>query len=117
MSIPEDMTMTMPHPLSLQLQTVEYQMQPLPQIRRKRKTPEEALEAEQRALKRKRTPKLTINDKVKIIYLHKHELKSYTEIGSVFRCTKSTISGIIKNSNEILDKASKMSKLEFFASN
>jgi len=81
-----------------------------PRAPRKRKTAEEALAAEQLSLTRKRTPKLSINDKVKIIYLHKHEMKSYNEIGAVFRCTKSTISGIIKNANDIVEKASKLSK-------
>ena len=63
---------------------------------------------------RKRTPKLTINDKVKIIYLHKHELRSYSYIGKIFSCTKSTISEIINNSNDILEKASKLSELKVF---
>lgn len=100
-----------------QQQQQQQQQQPLhviapahPRAPRKKKTPEEALEAEQLSLTRKRTPKLTINDKVKIIYLHKHEMKSYNEIGAVFRCTKSTISGIIKNANDIIEKASKLSK-------
>ena len=59
---------------------------------------------------RRRTPKLSINDKVKIIYYHNNEQKSFREITNIFRCSKSTVSGIMKNQEAILEKAGKLSK-------
>lgn len=90
------------------------QTRPIAQRKRNKRRNEDEEDEEEDGnedeIHRRKTPKLTINDKVKIIYLSKNELKSYTEIGEIFRCTKSTISVIIKNHAEILEKASKMSK-------
>lgn len=63
------------------------------------------------AKKPKKTPKLSINDKVKLIFLHRNESKSYGELSKLFHCSKSTICGIMKKQNQILEAAKRLSKL------